>query len=112
MQTEVLRLLATHRDPESYIAGAAALNRNAPRYSGDIDIFHSREERLASAAESDSETLQAAVYQVRWTRRLPATYTAEIAGPCGTTHLEWIVDSEFRFFPVVREDHPATLPRA
>jgi hypothetical protein len=115
IQTDILRLLATHRDPESYIAGAAALNRNAPRYSDDIDVFHSREERLASAAESDSESLQAAGYGVRWTRRLPAIYTAEISGPAGTTHLEWVVDSEFRFFPVVRDGtfgyvlHPVDL---
>jgi hypothetical protein len=40
IQTDILRLLAAHRDPESYVAGAAALNRDAPRYSSDIDIFH------------------------------------------------------------------------
>lgn len=50
IQSDILRLLAAHRDPESYVAGAAALNRDAPRYSGDIDVFHSREERAASAA--------------------------------------------------------------
>jgi len=32
-----------NRDPESYIAGASPLNRNAPRYSRDIDVFHDRE---------------------------------------------------------------------
>ena len=114
-QTAVLRLLAAHRDPESYIAGAAALNRDAPRYSGDIDIFHSREERLATAAERDTEALEAAGYSVTWTRRLPTIYTAEVTGPGGATHLEWVVDSEFRFFPVMRDDtfgyvlHPVDL---
>jgi hypothetical protein len=114
-QTDILRLLAAHRDPESYVAGAAALNRDAPRYSGDIDVFHSREERVASAAASDAQSLEAAGYGVRWIRRLPATYTAEITAPTGSTHLEWVVDSEFRFFPVVRDDtfgyvlHPVDL---
>jgi hypothetical protein len=39
-------LLATHRDPESYVAGGTPLNRDAPRYSGAIDVFHDRQERV------------------------------------------------------------------
>jgi len=91
------------------------LNRDAPRYSGDIDIFHGREERVASAAATDAETLEAAGYSVRWTRRLPAIYTAEVSAQSGATHLEWVVDSEFRFFPAMRDDtfgymlHPVDL---
>ncbi len=114
-QTDILRLLAAHRDPESYVAGASALNRDAPRYSGDIDVFHSREERAASAAAADAQTLEAAGYGVKWVRREPAIYTAEVTGPSGATHLEWVVDSEFRFFPVMRDDtfgyvlHPVDL---
>ena len=38
-QADVLRLLASHRDPESYVAGSTPLNRNAPRYSSDMDVF-------------------------------------------------------------------------
>jgi hypothetical protein len=115
IQTDILRLLAAHRDPESYVAGAAALNRDAPRYSSDIDVFHSREERAASAAAADAQTLEAAGYAVKWVRREPAIYTAEVSGPSGATHLEWVVDSEFRFFPVMRDDtfgyvlHPVDL---
>ena len=44
IQTDILRLLAAHRDPESYVAGASPLNRDAPRISGDIDVFHDRED--------------------------------------------------------------------
>ena len=40
IQSEILRLLAAHRNPESYVAGAVPLNRDGPRYSDDIDIFH------------------------------------------------------------------------
>jgi len=58
LQVEILRLLAAHRDPESYVAGSTPLNREAPRYSGDIDIFHDREERVARAAEEDSAMLK------------------------------------------------------
>jgi hypothetical protein len=60
IQADILRLLAAHRDPESYVAGSTPLNRQSPRYSGDIDVFHSREERVASAAASDAQTLEAA----------------------------------------------------
>lgn len=115
IQTDILKLLASHRDPESYVAGASALNRDAPRYSADIDVFHGREERAASAAAADAQTLEAAGYQVKWIRREPAIYTAEIAGINGNTHLEWVVDSEFRFFPVIKDDafgyvlHPVDL---
>jgi hypothetical protein len=42
IQTDILRLLAVHRDPESYVARASPLNRDAPRISGDIDVFHDR----------------------------------------------------------------------
>lgn len=115
IQTDILRLLAAHRDPESYVAGAAALNRDAQRYSADIDIFHGREERVATAAESDAQTLEAAGYSVRWTRRLPAIYSADVSGQSGATRLEWVVDAEFRFFPVMQDDtfgyvlHPVDL---
>ena len=46
LQSEILRLLAAHRDPESYVAGSTPLNRNTLRYSGDIDVFHDREEHV------------------------------------------------------------------
>jgi hypothetical protein len=40
LQSEILRLLAAHRNPESYVAGSVPLNRDGPRFSGDIDIFY------------------------------------------------------------------------
>lgn len=59
IQSDVLRLLAANRDPESYVAGATPLNRDAARYSGDIDVFHDREERVAQAALGDAAALSA-----------------------------------------------------
>lgn len=104
IQTDILRLLASHREADSYVAGATPLNRDSPRISSDIDFFHGREERVAAAAVQDAEVLEAAGYGVRWIRRLPAIYTAEISSPAGSTRLEWVVDSEFRFFPVAQDD--------
>src|SRR5271157_3152462 len=115
IQTEVLGLLASHRDPESYVAGGTPLNRDALRYSSDIDVFHDREERVAAAALSDAETLAGAGYRVSWLRQLPLIYTAEVAERDAATRLEWVVDSDFRFFPTVRDEdfgyilHPVDL---
>ena len=52
-QSDVLRLLAAQRSPDSYIAGGVAINREGPRFSRDIDIFHNSEARLESAAKAD-----------------------------------------------------------
>lgn len=115
IQTDVLRLLASHRDPESYVAGATPLNRDAPRYSSDIDVFHDREERVVSAALKDAQVLEAAGYGVRWLRQLPVIYTAEVTRQNTSTRLEWVVDSDFRFFPTIPDEtfgyllHPADL---
>jgi hypothetical protein len=78
VQSQILRLLAAHRDPESYVAGSTPLNRYGLRTSDDIDIFHDREERVAHAAEEDGASLQAEGFEVTWLRREPAIYTAEI----------------------------------
>lgn len=115
IQRDVLALLASHRDPESYVAGATPLNRDALRYSGDIDVFHDREERVSSAARDDASALEAAGYDVRWLRRQPAIHSAVVAKQAGETRLEWVADSDFRFFPTMRDHvfgymlHPVDL---
>jgi hypothetical protein len=115
IQADILHLLAAHRDPESYVAGSTPLNRNAPRYSGDIDVFHDREDRIVAAAMKDTEALLAAGYQVAWQRQLPLIYTAEVTLGGAGTRLEWVVDSDFRFFPTIPDEgfgyilHPVDL---
>lgn len=115
IQTDVLRLLASHRDPESYVAGATPLNRNALRFSADIDVFHDREERVRRAAEADGETLEAAGYGVSWLRRDGTIFTVDLTKGGDSTRLEWVVDSDFRFFPTIKDDlfgyvlHPVDL---
>lgn len=104
LQSEVLRLLADQRDPESFVAGGAAINRAGPRISRDIDIFHDREERVAVAAEGDAKILSDAGYTVRWLRRQPAVYGAAIGLGAEETRLEWVADSDFRFFPATRDE--------
>jgi hypothetical protein len=103
IQRQALRLLAAHRNPESYVAGAVPINREGPRFSADIDIFHDREESVALAAEADAEILRGADFDVRWLRREPGIYGALIEHEGEGTRLEWARDSDFRFFPAVRD---------
>ena len=115
IQSDILRLLAASRDPESYVAGATPLNRDGIRYSGDVDIFHDRDNVVASVALSDAHTLRDSGYQVEWLRQLPFIHSAEITRDDHSTRLEWVVDSDFRFFPTMPDDtfgyvlHPVDL---
>lgn len=104
LQSEILRLLADHRSPESYVAGATALNQDGPRYSRDIDIFHDREESVAQAAVADTGLLAASGFTVQWLRQEPGLYAAAVQRRGETTRVEWVRDSDFRFFPTIRDD--------
>lgn len=106
IQIDVLRLLASHRD---------SLNLDAPQYSGDIDSFHDREELVARAAEGDASVLKQKGYALKWRRREPTIYTGVVERSGEVTKLEWVVDSDFRFFPTMRDEtfgyvlHPVDL---
>lgn len=103
-QSDILRVIAATRDPESFVAGGVPINRAGPRFSDDLDIFHEREERVAAAALGDTKALTEAGYSVSWLRQQPATYAASIRRGDDGTKLEWVVDSDYRFFPVVRDE--------
>ncbi len=103
IQAAILALLAAHRNPESFVAGGILLNRAGPRTSEDMDIFHDRAERLLETAEADAALLQAHGYRVEWQRRHAAICTATISDQQEGTRLDWVVDSDFRFFPPVRD---------
>jgi hypothetical protein len=104
LQRGILALLAAQRNPESYVAGAAMLNLDGPRFSEDIDIFHDREEAVARAAEADAARLAQDGYALQWLRREPGLHAALVARDADTTRLEWARDSDFRFFPTVKDD--------
>jgi len=59
--------------------------------------------------------LEAAGLAVTWLRREPMMYTAEISDADEFTRLEWVVDSDFRFFPTMKDElfgyvlHPVDL---
>jgi hypothetical protein len=65
-ESEVLRLLASNRNPDSYVGGATVLHQapDSSRASADIDVFHDTAPAVHDAAARDTETLQAAGYEV------------------------------------------------
>lgn len=104
LQSEILLLLAAHRNPESYVAGAIALNQNGPRFSGDIDIFHDREEGVALASEADTKILSENGFTIKWLRQQPGIHAAVVQRRGESTKLEWVRDSDYRFFQTVADD--------
>ncbi len=104
LQTAILREIASHRSPESYVAGSTPLHQDGPRYSTDIDIFHDREERVAEVAAEDAAGLLQAGFTVGWLRREPGIHVADIRRDAESMRLEWVRDSDFRFFPAQRDN--------
>jgi hypothetical protein len=115
LQSEILRTLAAHRSPESYVAGSTPLHRDGPRFSGDIDIFHDREEQVATTAAKDAAILTEEGFAVEWLRQEPGLYAASVQRRGESTRLEWVRDSDFRFYPAMPDAlfgytlHPADI---
>jgi hypothetical protein len=105
-QKQVMGLLRTNRNPESYVAGGAAINRSADslRYSADIDIFHDADLAVAQAYESDLQALTKAGYTVDTHIAQPSFYRATISRGSEQVKLEWVRDTAFRFFPVIEDE--------
>jgi hypothetical protein len=78
LQSHALRVLAAGRSPDSYIAGGVAINREGPRFSGDIDIFQDSEDRLAAAAEA--KALTEAGLKLSWGKIQSGRRQAEVDG--------------------------------
>lgn len=115
LQSHVLRVLAAGRSPDSYITGGVALNREGPRFSGDIDIFQDTEQRLEIAAMTDAKALTEAGLKLAWKKIQTGKREAELEGLGERMRLEWVHDSAFRFFPAQRDElfgymlHPVDL---
>jgi hypothetical protein len=101
-ENSVLRLLASNRNPESYVAGATVFLRRADslRQSQDIDIFNDTAGSLQQAAAQDAATLEQSGYRLEWTEKQETFRRAIVFKDGHSTKLEWVYDSAFRFFPV------------
>ena len=98
-QSAVLRVLAAQRSPDSYVAGGVAINRDGPRFPGDIDIFQDSGDRLDHAVAADGAALSAAGYRILWDPPRAGRRETTIALGADEMRLEWAVDAAFRFFP-------------
>jgi hypothetical protein len=103
LQHKVLKALASHRNPESYVAEGTALNIHGIRLSDDVDLFHDREEKVAEAARNDVSILIQLGFSIEWQRREPGFYAVIVSSDHESTRLEWVRDSDFRFFPVIAD---------
>jgi hypothetical protein len=104
LQSAVLRCLAGNRSETSYLAGGLMLNKNWPRRSDDIDIFHDSDEEVAGAANADLATLEAAGYNVQRDFIVYGCVDATISDGNSSTIIQWFAETKLRFFPLVRDE--------
>ena len=103
-QRRVLRLLADSRTEESYFADGSFLNFDGPRFSDDFDIFYDKASALEEASDRDAAILRGAGVSFRWGKRTAGKHDAVASDGKESFALEWVVDSDFRFFPIRRDD--------
>jgi hypothetical protein len=116
-QARMGRLLAANRSEDSYLAGGAAILAapNTRRYSQDLDYFHDSSARVASAYQSDLETLISQGYEVEPDILQPGYIRAIVRKGDKATKVEWAQDSTWRFMPVMKSEafgyqlHPVDL---
>ena len=101
-EKNILRLLATNRNPESYVAGATVFLRreDSHRQSQDIDVFHDTVQSLKQAATQDTTVLQSNGYTLEWAETQETLQRTTVSKDGRSTKMEWAYDSAFRFFPV------------
>jgi hypothetical protein len=63
---------------------------------------------------NDTRVLTAAGYAVSWLGQLPLVYPAEVTHEDASTRVEWVVGSDYRFFPTMPDEmfgyvHPIDL---
>jgi len=116
-QADIAKILAGNRTPESQLAGGAALHIHpaALRLTNDLDYFQDSEELAASKAGEDMDALRKRGYTVD-VRLATGTFTRAIVSKGReTTKVEWCYESNFRFFPAIKDNrvgyrlHPIDL---
>lgn len=105
-QRVVVGVLRPFRSADNYLAGGAALNRQWPRLSDDMDIFLDRRGRLPGGVDAELEALRGAGYSVEITTRDEWTVEAIVRRFGFETRVQWMDDPETcrRFFPAIEDD--------
>lgn len=113
LQKKILKLLAVNRSETSYVAGGLVLNREWPRRSDDIDIFHDSEEEVTTAANKDIDALTAAGLRVHKDVVAYGCVDVTVSEGAAETIIQWSGETKQRFFPLVKdEDWGARLHQA
>lgn len=103
-QSQVARLLAAQRTPDSYLAGGAALHfsPHSLRYSNDLDYFNDSAERVGAAFDADRAVLLHAGHNLDILLERPGFVRAIVRRGDESTKVEWVFDTAFRFLPVLQ----------
>jgi hypothetical protein len=104
LQSEILRHLAKNRSDKSYLAGGLILNRNWPRRSDDIDIFHDSDEDVTEAANADLAVLEGAGYKSHKDVFVYGCAEATVSDGMSSTIIQWLGETKRRFFPLVKDE--------
>jgi hypothetical protein len=104
LQSDILRRLAKNRSETSYLAGGLILNRNWPRRSDDIDIFHDSDEEVTGAAKADIAVLEATGYKTHIDFIIYGCVDATVSDGTSSTIIQWFAETKRRFFPLVRDE--------
>jgi len=101
-EQQILKVLAAHRNPDSFVAGATVLHQSADsiRRSEDVDLFHDTEQSLAECSERDITALRAAGFEVEAHENKGSFRRAIVRRGDSISKVEWVRDSAFRFFPI------------
>lgn len=103
VQKEIMRSIAANRSETSYMAGGLVLNRDWPRVSDDMDIFHDTDEEIGAAAGIDIATLRNDGHDVSIEVEVYGLVEAAVAKGGKSTLIQWMSESRTRFFPLVRD---------
>lgn len=105
LQKHVMRCLAANRSETSYIAGGVMLNRDWPRRSDDIDVFHDTDEEIVGAAQRDIAALREARFTVIVEVEIYGCVEARVSlNGDDETMIQWMSETKRRFFPLVRDE--------
>lgn len=105
-QRFVADVLRPFRTEHSYVAGGVALNREWPRLSDDMDIFHDRRNELPDAVEPELQALQDKGVSVEITTRDERMVEAILRIYGFETKVQWLDEPETcrRFFPALHDE--------
>ncbi|MFB9951372.1 hypothetical protein ACFFP0_21195 [Rhizobium puerariae] len=104
LQRAIMASIAKNRSETSYLAGGLVLNRDWPRLSDDIDIFHDTDEEIGPVAERDMKALRTNGFIVSVDVLIYGCVEASVSRDGESTLIQWMSESRYRFFPLIRDD--------